>query len=71
MQMLKYKNQLLAVLLSVLLVSLSGCNDKPFNERGTYNEECLDGVVYYENMKRLAPAFNQDGTLKLCDKKAN
>lgn len=65
------KSKLLTVLLSVLLVSLSGCSDNKFNARGTYNEECLDGVVYYENMKRLAPAFNQDGTLKLCDKKAN
>jgi len=63
--------KLLTVLLSALLVSLSGCDGKTFNARGTYNKECIDGVIYYENTKRLAPAFNQDGTIKTCDKKAN
>ena len=32
--MLKYKNQLLAVLLSALLVSLSGCSDVKATNRG-------------------------------------
>mgnify|MGYP003146984480 CR=1 FL=1 len=68
----EFKNtKLLIVLLGLLLVSLSGCGDMDGIKRGTYNKECIDGVVYYENMKRLAPAFNQDGTLKLCNKKAN
>lgn len=64
-------SKLLVVPLSLLLVSLSGCNGKPSNARWTYNKECLDGVVYYGSMKKLAPAFNQDGTLKLCDKESN
>ncbi len=70
--MIKLKNaKLLTVLLCGLLVLLSGCGDMDGIKRGTYNKECIDGVVYYENIKRLAPAFNQDGTLKLCNKKAN
>lgn len=64
-------SKLLIVFLSVLLVSLGGCSDKIFTSRWTYNEDCIDGVIYYENTQRLAPAFNQDGTLKLCDKKSN
>jgi hypothetical protein len=31
-----------------------------------YQNECIRGVVYYEYMSRLAPAFKPDGTLYTC-----
>ncbi len=51
--MLKYKNQLLAVLLSVLLVSLSGCSDK------LWVVECDSGFSTGLRMK----AFVDDGVV--------
>lgn len=66
--MLKLSNKPLIIFLGVLLVSISGC-DITGTARGTYKQECLDSVIYYENTKRPAPAFNRDGTLKLCYEK--
>lgn len=63
-------------LMCLLVVFLAGCadgdisstgGDTIFTGRNNYNIVCIDGVSYYENIKRLAPAFNRDGTLKLCD----
>lgn len=45
----------------------SAAGEINLTKRGTYNNECIDGVIYYENVKRLAPAYNRDGTLKLCE----
>ncbi len=52
---------------SVLL--LAGCNvekspRKPVN--WDFVQVCADGVVYYTFRTSLAPAYNQDGTLKKC-----
>ncbi len=45
--MLKHKTKLLAVLLSVLLVSLSGCSDKPDLKDAIdeFGEQCKNKVV--------------------------
>ena len=55
-------------LVSLILVTLlmSGCDNPdgtPFNT----SHECIDGVTYYSLGSSLAPAFNREGTLKLCN----
>lgn len=65
----------------VLLMLLTGCDSKVqinelgksehMNSRNTFNRVCLQGVIYYENTKRLAPAFKPDGTLYTCNTKEN
>lgn len=55
-------SKLVSLILATLL--MSGCNGTPFNTR----HECIDGVTYYSLGSGLAPAFNRDGTLKLCNK---
>lgn len=54
-------------MLLVLAVLLSACNR---NDDGTTlftRKSCINGVVYYENGHKLAPAFKPNGTLFLCD----
>lgn len=67
-------HKILVITLTPLLIA--GCSDGAiigtgkttgYINRHRYNKECIGGVMYYENMKRLAPAFNRDGTLKPCD----
>lgn len=58
--------KLVILLLAAFLIS--GCSKKadgsPFNTR----HFCIDGVTYYSLGSSLAPAFNREGTLKLCTK---
>lgn len=36
-------------------------------EVNDYNKFCLDGVQYYSRSNQLAPVFNRDSTVKLCE----
>ena len=49
---------------------IAGCEGGVKSTKGTpkykYNKVCIEGVFYYESIKRLAPAFNVDGSLQLC-----
>ena len=69
MKTLKFKKILLiAVLLSAGLVA--GCGegkDERVNGYFGYAKKCIRGVVYYERLYMLAPAYKQDGTLYLCE----
>lgn len=49
----------------ILLVAASGCQI-PDAER-----VCMSGVIYYQTGYQLAPAFEKDGTLYLCQEKEN
>ena len=56
-----------------LLILFSSCLDFPDkpkeikNYSDIYDKTCLEGVLYWDFMHKLAPAFNKDGTLQLCD----
>lgn len=63
--------KLLIVLLSVLLVSLSGCGQQSDGKPWAVKEICVKGVTYYRTGYALAPAYNEDGTLITCWQKAN
>ena len=57
--------------LSVTIVALlaAGCDytgREQVSEGRYYTYLCLDGVKYWNGTRRLAPAFNTDGSLKLC-----
>lgn len=55
------------LLIAMSLVLLSGCEGITSY---SYKKVCLDNVVYYQMSKYyqagLAPAYNEDGSLKLC-----
>ena len=36
-------------------------------DKDNFYEVCLDGVVYYHTTSKLAPAFNRDSTVKVCE----
>jgi len=70
-------SKLLIVLLSVLLVSLSGCG-KGNKARTTESEmqtKCIGGVEYYlfsefyvyDGYGFMAPKYKKDGTISLCN----
>lgn len=63
--------KMLAILLSVLLVSLSGCGQQPDGKPYEAKEICIKGVVYYRTGYALAPAYNTDSKVILCNQKAN
>ena len=42
----------------------SSKNPNRINEPYSY---CIDGVIYYGIDRGAAPAYNRDGSLKLCD----
>jgi hypothetical protein len=63
-------------MVALALVALTGCEpvstvEPNNNSRYNITEICVDGVAYYQfiGYKKLAvaPAYNTDGTLKLCD----
>ena len=70
-------NKLLAIFLSVLLVSLAGCSQG--DQADTYTSEvktrCIGGVNYYLFTERrgykgfgfMAVKYRKDGTVSLCD----
>ena len=68
---------LLAVLAAVAIVSSYNKNEAlgkvSIDETPKYvpvhfNVTCIDGVLYYYGYSgRLAPAFNRDSTVKLCE----
>ena len=58
----------LSFLLAVLVL-VAGCEAPEHPSKATisnWNTSCFDGVLYYDLLNRLAPAYNRDGTLKLC-----
>jgi hypothetical protein len=55
--------------LPLVLVFVAGCSAPEQPENVTISnwiKACYDGVLYYSGAHSLAPAFNRDGTLKLC-----
>ncbi len=66
------------ILVILFCVSLVGCqyrqkeNEVSFkNENGTIivlSKVCLDGVVYLYGSNVLAPKFNQEGKVEVCEK---
>ena len=58
-----------AILIILMLGSLAGCDgvpSPPKQLKKTTSTYCIDGVLYYDMHYRLAPAFNQDSTVKVC-----
>ena len=58
----------------LILFLLVGCSDPSKMEpKATrilgLNKVCLDGVVYYSGGRKLAPAYNREGEIQLCDLK--
>ena len=54
----------------LMLASLAGCDvvpNPPMQMKQTTSTYCIDGVLYYDLHNRLAPAFNQDSTIKICE----
>lgn len=53
----------------LILLLVAGCKSgdgKPISYTPT-NTYCINGVLYYSLYYRLAPAFNTDSTVKLCN----
>ena len=56
------------ILLITVLSVLVGCGDKEVRHAEVRVwTKCINGVVYYSGFRRLAPAYNRNGTLKLCE----
>lgn len=62
------------IIVIILALFLVGC--EVYSTKGKYSgtnsnlwENCINGVVYYEFMHAITPAFKTDGTLYLCDKR--
>lgn len=56
-------------ILILATILISGCSD---NKNGTPYftiESCFGGVAYYKIGHGVAPAYNTDGSLKLCEGK--
>lgn len=68
---MKIKSVFVGLLLAGVLV---GCSETTYVSSsdkeviaGYYTEVCIKGVVYYRIFpKALAPAFNEDSTVKTC-----
>lgn len=62
--------------IALLIFLLLGCNtekeqrrfDKNTQDTGNrfLSKTCINGVTYYAGRHTLTPAYNTDGTLKLC-----
>lgn len=57
----------LTIMIALVLLSMAGCADNPDGTPHYMEKKCYDGVVYYFSLKRLAPAFNPDSTVKTCE----
>jgi len=68
------------ILIFTSLLILSGCDiespaESRFNRLASVDadtaaiEQCRLGVTYYKSVLMLSPAFNPDGTLRLCESK--
>jgi hypothetical protein len=57
-------NKLLILFITIVL---TGCSEDWTTPR-EYNPDrrCIDGVMYYQGLRSLAPAFNRDSTVKTC-----
>lgn len=58
---------LLLVTSTLALLTLSGCSKDHSNGHYDLKTRCLDGVLYYSQGHLLAPAYNVDGSVKLCE----
>jgi hypothetical protein len=75
--MLKLNTKLLAVLLGVLLVSLSGCSKgmESSTKTSEMKTRCIDGVKYiafkelsgYQGFGFMTAKFKRDGSVETCD----
>ena len=64
------------LLIGLTMVLLAGCTGTDYvsSDEGDiledhthrYKSICIDGVVYYRHMYRLAVAFSKDSTVKTC-----
>lgn len=63
------------ILLSIFVLTLIGCNQNKRSiktiDLDIIRKRCFGGVVYYRYDTGITPAFNRDGTLKLCSMKKN
>ena len=56
------------VILILAVFIMAGCRDNTDGSPFYTRHYCIDEVKYYSIGNSLAPAFNRDGTLKLCTK---
>ena len=51
-------------------VFLTACvdtsNEAPKEATHIYSKQCLQGVVYWKGLKKLAPVFKPDSTVETC-----
>ena len=63
-----FSNVYVYILFFAILIFSGGCVDKTSNGRSivTPLEWCINGVVYYVS-NGIAPAYNRDGSIQLCE----
>lgn len=58
---------LIAVVLFVVLLTFMFSASVKNQDASDYHEICMDGVLYYNSGYKLAPVFNQDSTVRVCE----